>query len=291
MKDVILDNYREAGKLASAILREGAGRVRADTSIREYVESIESRVAGEGAALAFPLNVSINEAAAHDTASYDDPRVFLKGDVVKIDLGIQIEGFIADTATTVDLGKNTALVEASENALEAAIRKVAPGIQAGELGRAIQQEIELRRYRPVSNLTGHGLGQYILHRQPTIPNIAIAGGTVLEEGMVFAIEPFATTGSGHVREGTRTEIFSRISERPVRNPSARVILEKTHDRKGLPFARRWLNDRKLDLALPLLVRSGHLHAYPVLSDVQGSLVSQHEHTVIVTEDGCVVTTR
>jgi methionyl aminopeptidase len=109
--------------------------------------------------------------------------------------------------------------------------------------------------------------------------------------MVFAIEPFATTGSGHVGEKTRIEIYSQISQKPVRIPAARAILETVKDRHGLPFSRRWLKERKQDIALPTLVRSHTLHAYPVLSDIPGSLVSQHEHTVIVTADGCVVTTR
>ncbi len=214
-----------------------------------------------------------------------------KGDVAKLDLGVHIDGYIADTATTVDLGNNSLLLTASEQALEAAIKLVRPGSTAGELGAAVQHEIESRGYRPIANLTGHGLDQYVLHRAPSIPNVGIHGGIVLEEGMVFAIEPFATTGSGHVGEKTRMEIYSQISQKPVRIPAARAILETIKDRHGLPFSRRWLNERKQDLALPALVRSNILHAYPVLSDIQGSLVSQHEHTVIVTADGCVVTTR
>ncbi len=109
--------------------------------------------------------------------------------------------------------------------------------------------------------------------------------------MVFAIEPFATTGSGHVREKSKIEIYSQLSTKPVRIPAGRTILEKIQDRHGLPFSRRWLGERRLDLALPALIRSGNLHGYPVLADVPGSLVSQHEHTVIVTGDGCIVTTR
>jgi len=171
------------------------------------------------------------------------------------------------------------------------IREVKPGATAGALGAAVQKEIEGRGYRPIANLTGHGLDRYVLHRSPTIPNIGIKGGGVLEEGMVFAIEPFATTGCGHVKEKTRMEIYSQLSARPVRAPAGRIILDKIRDRNGLPFSHRWLGDRKLDLALPALVRSGNLHVYPVLSDVAGSLVSQHEHTVIVTSDGCIVTTR
>ena len=190
------------------------------------------------------------------------PGYFAKGDVAKLDLGVQVDGYIADTATTVDLGNNSLLLEASEQALDAAIRRSGPGATAGDLGHGIQEEIESRGYRPISNLTGHGLDQYVLHRSPTIPNIGINGGVVLEEGMVFAIEPFATTGSGHVGEKTRREIYSQISQKPVRIPAARAILEQVKDRHGLPFARRWLNEKKLDIALSC---TGQIAGAPCLS--------------------------
>jgi len=291
MNDEEFDKYREAGRIAAAILQEGASRITVGASYLDLVESVEARIEEEGAILAFPLNVSLNEDAAHDTASAEDPRIFQRGDVVKLDLGVHVDGYIADTATTVDLGTNSLLLQASEAALESAIAKVRPGATAGDLGAAVQQEIEKRGYRPIANLTGHGLGQFLLHRSPTIPNISNMGGPVLSEGMVFAIEPFATTGSGHVGEKVRREIYSQVSDKPVRIPAARTIMKKIEDRRGLPFSRRWLRDRKLDLALPSLVRSGILRPYPVLGDIPGSLVSQHEHTIIVTEDGCIVTTR
>jgi methionyl aminopeptidase len=291
MNDDIFEKYRDAGVLAAKILRSSAQGIRIGASYLELVESIEEQVREEGAALAFPLNLSLNEDAAHDTASPGDVRVFTKVDVAKLDLGIQIDGYIADTATTIDLGSNSLLLEASGQALDAAIKVIRPGATAGDLGAAIQKEIECRGYRPISNLTGHGLDRYILHRSPTIPNVGIHGGVVLEEGMVFAIEPFATTGSGHVGEKTRKEIYSQVSQKPVRIPLARTIMSKIKDRQGLPFARRWLDEKKLDITLPALVRAQVLHVYPVLSDIPGSLVSQHEHTVIVTSDGCIVTTR
>lgn len=291
MKDEIFEKYRQAGQLAAKILKGGAKEIRIGAPYLEIVESIESQVVKEGAGLAFPLNLSLNEDAAHDTASPKDSRVFAKGDVAKLDLGIQIDGYIADTAITVDLGTNALLAEASREALEAAIRRIRPGVSVGALGAAIQNEIESRGYRPISNLTGHGLGQYVLHRSPTIPNVGIKGGMTLEEGMVFAIEPFASTGSGHVTEKSRREIYAQISPKPVRIPSGRAIMDKIRDRRGLPFSRRWVNEKKTDIILPALVRSQVLRVYPVLSDIPGSLVSQAEHTVIVTEDGCVVTTR
>jgi len=291
MKDEIFDYYHDAGKIAAKILQRSAREIRIGGSYLDLVESIEVQVKDEGAELAFPLNLSLNEDAAHDTASAGDARVFAKGDVAKLDLGVHIDGYIADTATTIDLGNNSLLIEASEQALDAAIKAVRPGATAGEIGAAIQLEIECRGYRPISNLTGHGLDQYILHRSPTIPNVGINGGVVLEEGMVFAIEPFATTGSGHVGEKNRKEIYSHVSHKPVRVPAARAILNKVMDRHGLPFARRWLDQKKLDITLSSLVRSQVLHVYPVLADIPGSLVSQHEHTVIVTSEGCIVTTR
>ncbi|HVP96843.1 type II methionyl aminopeptidase [Methanoregula sp.] len=291
MNDDILDTYISAGKLASVILRESAQDIRAGRSFLELVESVEARVRENGADLAFPLNVSLNEDAAHDTASPGDERVFARGDVIKLDLGVQIDGYIADTATTVDLGNNALLLDASREALEAAIRIVKPGVTAGEIGAVVEKEITSRGYRPIANLTGHGLGQYVQHRDPTIPNVAINGGSVLEEGTAFAIEPFATTGSGRVGEKSRVEIYSQIAEKPVRIPSARAVMEQVKNRHGLPFSRRWLKDKKMEFALPGLARSQILHGYPVLADVPGSLVSQHEHTIIVTADGCIVTTR
>ena len=291
MKDTVLEAYTEAGRVASRILREGTAMVRVDGSILSVVEAVEARVREEGAGLAFPLNLSLNEDAAHDTATPGDPRVFRKGDMVKMDLGVQLDGYIADTAATVDLGDNPRLVEASREALEAAIARVRPGVTTGELGAVIQGEIEGRGFRPVANLTGHGLDRYRIHGPPTIPNIAIQGGAVVQEGMAFAIEPFASTGTGMVSDAPRIQIFQQIAEKPVRLPAAREILARVKDRNGLPFARRWLDGPRVEIGLATLVRASILHAYPVLHDTPGSLVSQAEHTLIVTADGALVTTR
>ncbi len=290
MNDTELDLYREAGALAARLLRKGRDEVRIGASVFTAVETIESMVPEAGADLAFPLNLSINENAAHDTAMEGDNREFRAGDVVKLDLGVHIEGYIADTATTIDLGDNARLVEASERALAAAIEQAKAGAPVVEIGRAIQAEIEVRGYRPVANLSGHGLAPYQIHTDPHIPNIASGSGATIPPGTVFAIEPFATSGSGMVSEGHRVEIFQQVAVRPVRLPAARRLLDQIRERKGLPFARRWMGSDKRDIALGALVRSGVLRAYPVLHDVPGSLVSQHEHTLIVLEGECIVTT-
>lgn len=291
MKDEVLDAYLEAGRIASRVLARSLPLVKAGAPFAGVVEEVEDQVRSAGAGLAFPLNLSLNEAAAHDTASEGDDRVFRAGDVVKMDLGVHLDGYIADTAGTVDLGENAPLVQASRAALEKAISLVRPGVSTGDLGGAIQAEIEALGFRPVANLTGHGLGRFEIHTPPTVPNVRVNGGAVLREGMVFAIEPFATTGTGLVSDGPRVQIFQQTGDRPARLPAAKRLLDQVRERHGLPFARRWIRGEKLDMTLASLVRSGHLHAYPVLRDVPGSLVSQAEHTVIVTGDGCIVTTR
>ncbi len=291
MNDEAYDAYREAGVLAKKILHHGASLVKEGASLLEMVEVTEAMVIEEGADLAFPLNVSLNEVAAHDTAMPGDERTFSRGDLVKVDLGVQIDGYIADTALTVDLGDHADLVEASRAALEAAIAIVRPGITTGEIGTIIQATIEEHNYKPVANLTGHGLDRYDLHSEPTIPNIAMVGGAVIEEGMAFAIEPFVTTGSGRISEGSRVEIYQQIAARPARLPSAKRVLKTARPRRGLPFARRWVPGDKVDIGLMNLVQSGILHPFPVLHDIPGSFVSQAEHTLIVTADGCEVTTR
>ncbi|WP_292394966.1 type II methionyl aminopeptidase [Methanoculleus sp. UBA303] len=291
MDDEVYDAYHEAGTLAQKVLHRGSGLVKEGANLLDMVEATEAMVTEEGALLAFPLNVSFNEAAAHDTAMPGDERTFSRGDLIKVDLGVQIDGYIADTAMTVDLGDHAPLVEASRKALDAAIAAVRPGVAAGELGTVIQATIEEHGYKPVANLTGHGLDRYNLHTRPTIPNVAMAGGAVIEEGMVFAIEPFATTGSGKIGEATRVEIYQQIAARPARLPSAKRVLETARPRRGLPFARRWVPGDKVEIGLLALVRAGILHPFPMLHDVPGSFVSQAEHTLIVTDGGCEVTTR
>ena len=243
-----------------------------------------------GFGIAFPANISLNEAAAHDTPSPDDTRIFTTGDMVKLDIGVHLDGYIADTACTVDLGDQPLLCEASIAARDAAIAFVRPGVAIGELGSIVAQEIKSRGFLPVANLTGHGLDQYCLHKGPNVPNIPGSGGAILEEDMVVAIEPFATTGTGFVHDGRREEIFGQLVNRPVRLPAARKILKEVEERKGLPFARRHLHVKSADLGLARLIHDGILRPYPVLSDVSGSYISQAEHTMIVTADGCIVTT-
>ncbi len=290
MNEEVFERYIQAGKAASTILRKGSDLIKPDVSLAETADQVEQMVIDAGLGVAFPVNISLNESAAHDTPSPGDERIFKAGDMVKLDLGAHLDGYIADTAMTIDLGDQKQLVEASLAARDAAIALVRPGISIGELGTAVAYEIGSRGFRPIANLTGHGLDQFRLHMGPNVPNIGGVGGAVLEEGMAIAIEPFATTGTGYVSDLKRVEIYSQRLWRPVRMPASRKILSEIEPLQGLPFARRHLKTAKPDFALTRLVREGVLHAYPVLADIPGSYVSQSEHTMIVTSDGCIVTT-
>lgn len=287
----ILKNYRDAGRILAQIIEEAKAKVEVDVPLIEVAELVESSIRAQGAKPAFPCNISLNRVAAHYTPAPKDQSTFGES-MAKLDIGVHIDGYIADAAVTVDLSGHSELLDASQAALDAALDLVGPGTNTSEIGAAIEQAISGYGYKPVSNLTGHGLERYCSHAEPAIPNRAVERGAILKEGDVFAIEPFATDGSGKISEAPSTEIFGFNSHRPVRSAHARNLakhIEKNYG--GLPFARRWLAGERIDYALMQLLKVGAIHRYPVLWEVEGALVSQAEHTVIVLEEGCEVITR
>ena len=239
----------------------------------------------------FPVTSPGTRVAAHYTPGPKDESTFGES-MTKLDIGVHVDGYIADAAITVDLGGHPELVEASQAALDAAIELVTPGANTADIGAAIERAITGYGFKPVANLTGHGLERWVGHAGPIIPNKVLDRGTTLKEGDVIAIEPFATNGSGRISEAPQTEIFGFSGHRPVRSSQARELSKGIQEKyKTLAFARRWLVGERIDYALSQLLRAGIIHSYPVLWEVEGALVSQAEHTVIVLENGCEVTTR
>jgi methionyl aminopeptidase len=285
------EKHREAGEILAQVRGEAADMVDVGVSHLEVAEFAEDRIRELGGKPAFPVNISIDEEAAHATPSADDDSTFGE-EMINLDIGVHVDGWLADTAVTVDLSGNPELAEAPAEALEAAIDVVEPGVETGEIGAAIEEVIESYDYNPVVNLTGHGLGHWDQHTAPNIPNRAVSQGTTLEVGDVVAIEPFATDGTGKVSEGAEEEIFALERERTVRNRQARQALEQiTEEFRTLPFATRWIESGRAEMALRRLKSQDIVHGYPVLKEDDGKLVSQKEHTLIVTPDGCEVTTR
>jgi methionyl aminopeptidase len=291
LTDEQFEKHREAGEILAQVRAETADRVEVGANHLEVAEFAENRIRELGGEPAFPVNISIDEEAAHATPAPGEETTFGE-EMINLDIGVHIDGWLADTAVTVDLSGHAELAEAPAEALDAAIEIIEPGVETGEIGAEIEDVIDGYGYNPVVNLSGHGLGHWEQHTDPNIPNRAVAQGVELEVGDVVAIEPFATDGGGKVNEGADEEIFALEQEASVRNRDARDALEQiVEEFKTLPFARRWLDTRRSEMALRRLQRQNVVHGYPVLKEDDGCLVSQKEHTVIITEDGCEVTTR
>ncbi len=295
MEKEIFDNYVKAGHIASQVRDEFREKIKPEISLLEIANAVESRIRELGGEPAFPVNISVNNVAAHYTPPAGDETAFKQGDMVKLDIGVHVNGYIGDTATTIYLGddeKESQLVLASKKALEEALKIVKPGTKISEIGEAVEKAITEMGFKPISNLTGHGLDQYDLHAEPQIPNVKITSGYELKEDQIIAIEPFASSGDGYVRESGETLIYMILYPHPVRNPEARQIIKRMAVRQGLPFAKRWLqiSDIKLRLALRELKMRNAIHEYPILKDRDDCKISQHEHTIIVMEKP-VVTTR
>ncbi|MFB6188118.1 MAG: type II methionyl aminopeptidase [Halobacteriaceae archaeon] len=291
LSESAVESYREAGEILQTVLEETVDRVEQGKTHLDIAEFAENRITELGGKPAFPLNISVNEEASHASPSRDDETAFGE-DMICLDIGVHVDGWIADAATTVDFTDNRELVEAADEALDAALDMIEPQVHTGEIGTEIEDVINAYGYNPVVNLTGHGLAQYDAHTGPSIPNRAVSSGTELEPGDVIAIEPFATTGTGKVTEGAKTEIYSLENDRSVRNRRARQLLDTIRDEyQRLPFAARWLNGSRTDMAIQRLETQGILTSYPVLKEDDTALVSQSEETVIVTSDGCEIITR
>ncbi|MFB6130207.1 MAG: type II methionyl aminopeptidase [Salinigranum sp.] len=285
-----VEKYREAGEVLRTVLDESAELVEPGASLLEVAEYAESRIEELADGCAFPANISLNEEASHATPARDDDAVFGE-DMVCLDCGVHVDGYIADAAVTVDLSGNGELVEAAEEALDAALEVIGPGVDTGDVGAEIEDVIRSYGYTPVLNLSGHGVAQYDAHTGPNIPNRGVDRGVELEVGDVVAVEPFATDGRGKVSESAKEEIYGLENERSVRNRQARKALDQiTSEYRTLPFAARWIEGPRAEMALRRLKQAGVIHGYPVLKEEDGRLVSQAEHTVIVTEDGCEITT-
>ena len=291
-----LEKWREAGKLAHDALHFGKKLIEEGKSMLDITEKIENYVYRNGGKLAFPTNLAINNVGAHWTPSTKTTEKFQKGDLVKLDVGVHIDGYIGDNALTVEVGteKYGKLIDTSREALNAAIEVAGPGINVGMIGYAVQTTIENRGYKPIANLTGHGIKRYNLHSGISVPNVKENGGAVLKPGDIIAIEPFVTDGAGRVGGKRNSNIYHVRQVRNIRDEkAAEMIDEIQHRYKGLPFAERWLHDIQTNDAansLTKLMRVGIVSYYPVLDELGKGMVAQSEHTVLITNSGSEVLT-
>ncbi|MDH3191367.1 MAG: type II methionyl aminopeptidase [Nitrosopumilus sp.] len=293
-----LEEYIKAGKIAAEVREMIREKNWIGKTVYEICEEVEGEIRKRGAKCAFPVNTSINEIAAHYTAEPNDPITITDSDLVKIDLGAQINGYIADTAVTVCYdAQYDGMVQAAEEALSNAMLMIKGGVKASDIGRTIETTIKQMGYKPIANLSGHSLEQYTIHAGRSIPNIWSIGGFSLSENTAYACEPFVTTrdGGGFVRNGKIKNIFALNSRKKTKDEEADKLLDYIWENFNmLPFALRWITkeweEKKARGILEYLVSKKAVQAYPVLIEVNEQRVAQAEHTFIPNENGVTVTT-
>jgi methionyl aminopeptidase len=291
--------YLQAGKITAKVRDSASKKYHVGSTLFEICESIEAQIRSMNAEPAFPVNTSVNEIAAHYTAEPNDATLVKEGDVLKIDIGVHIDGYIADTAVTVCYNpKYEALVSTAETALGEAVRIARANTRASDIGRVIEATITKFGFKPIQNLSGHSLQQYTIHAGKSIPNIWTRGSSfALLPNEAYAIEPFVTTkdGQGLVYEGQMKNIFGITSRKPLKDKEADNLLGIIWGQyKTLPFALRWLTDKydekDLRRLVDLLIRKKNVHAYPILIEGHNKVVVQAEHTLIPTESGVNIIT-
>lgn len=304
----MIDSYIQAGKIVSKIRSDASEMIKEGCLVLDLVEYVEGEILKQGAGIAFPCNVSLNEIAAHYTSPAEDKTAIHAGDLVKLDLGAMINGCIADSAVTVmaegniderftqdQINENQELIEASAAGLEAAIATVRAGVELNKIGAAVHEAINDFDFNPIFNLMGHSLEQYNLHAGISVPNYDNNDTFKLDEGQAVAIEPFATTGIGHVNDAPGHYIYSYMANKPFRMKSTQKVLTYIqNNNQYVPFSGRWITDkfgeRRGGIALKQLSDAMAIYPYAPLKEKQGCFVSQKEHTLIVEKEGCTVTT-
>jgi len=294
----VFQKYRLAGKIAKEVREEARKAVQEGMLIIDLCEKTESLIREKRGKPAFPCNVSVNETAAHYTSPPQDKRTIPENSVVKIDIGVHVDGYIADTAVTVCFNPEYAgLVDAAEEALKRAVEILRPGLSISRFGSTIQKVIKARGFKPISNLTGHEVGRYVIHAGKSLPNVFHVSTSRVNVGEIYGVEPFVTVAEavGRVESGKEAHIFRFSKHKSLRDPYAKRLLNHIKENfQTLPFTERWLQGclppSRYKAAFSELLSSKALMSYPVFIEASGKPVAQAEHTVLLVRDGCIVLT-
>jgi methionyl aminopeptidase len=285
MNEEAIKKQKEALEKMRIVLEYAKTLIKPNVKILEIAEAIEKKILEVGAKPAFPVNIGINEIAAHYTPSIDDQTILKEGDMVKVDIGLHIDGYISDSAFTIFIGKSShPMIEAAKKAVEEARKILRENVKIREISEVIENVVLSSGFNVVRNLTGHFLDRYVVHGV-SIPNVKNEIDIPIPKGQAIAIEVFVTNGSGWVKESSEVQIFQFKEDKGCRIKEGKRILEMAiKDFEGLPFAKRWLKNiskAKLDLAIKDLMERGCLIDYPVLKEESNSLVAQWEESFIV----------
>ncbi|MFX1279989.1 MAG: type II methionyl aminopeptidase [Promethearchaeota archaeon] len=304
MNEKYIQDYIKAGKAVIAAKKLASQIIKPGVLLLDIANQCEAELIKNGCELSFPINLSLNEIAAHYSPPIDDDMVVPENGLLKIDIGAHFNGYIADSAFTINIDGDPKLqnyVDAAKEALDAAIELFKPGVKLYELGEAIAQKILNRGLRPITNLGGHELKQYNLHAGPFIPNYKEKlHDQILKPGDAYACEPFATSGVGKVENGNSSYIY-RFARKVKKNVpyTEQVYMNKIETNfKQLPFSPRWIDNNNLfpnqniQTIIDSLLRRKILDKYPILIEKSKEPVAQEEHTIILDMDGKkIVTTK
>lgn len=293
-----LEKFRLSGKILRETREEVRNFVHEDMPIIEICEKAERLIREKGGKPAFPCNVSINEIAAHYTSPPNDNRRIPRKSIVKVDIGVHVDGYLTDTAVTICFNPEyKSLVDTAEQALKTAINSIHPEMSTSKLGAIIEKTIKSHGFKPISNLTGHQVGRYLVHAGTSLPNVAQLSFSKIKLSEVYAIEPFVTLPDavGRVEDGEEATIFRFLKSKSLKNPYAKQLLKHIEENfRTLPFAERWLQGivpkGHYREAFRELLSSKALMGYPIFVEVSRKPVAQAEHTVLIVEDGCVILT-
>lgn len=293
-----LAKLRVSGRILRETREEIKEFVRESMPIIEICERAENLIRKKGGKPAFPCNVSINEIAAHYTSPPDDTKKVPEKAIVKVDIGAHVDGYVTDTAVTVCFDPEyDGLVETAERALEKAVESICAGMSTSKLGTIIESTIKSRGFKPISNLTGHSVGRYLVHAGTSLPNVSQIFSSKIKVGVAYAIEPFVTVSNavGKVEDEAGSTIFRFVKSRPQKNPYAKMLSKYIEENfRTLPFAERWLQGvvpaEHYKEAFRQILKSKAIMDYPIFVEASRKPVAQAEHTVLIVEDGRVVLT-
>jgi methionyl aminopeptidase len=285
-------NWRRAGVVAREALDLARPMVKPGTLVIDIIDTVENYIRENSSGTSFPCNVALNNIAAHYTSPLNDETVIEEGDLVTVDCGSHVDGCIADTAFTIALNPDhESLVKASVDATNVAIQMMRPGAKLNTIGALIEDTIKSAGFEPIKQLSGHQLKEYELHAEKQVPCVSGKSEVLVEEGEAYAIETFASTGSGNITDLPRPLIYQLLPVRvPVRFRGTKQFLGIARkEYKEFPFAKRWIAQQmsaaSLEMAIRELEKNGALFGHKILAEEKGEFVSQHEHTVIITERG------
>lgn len=294
-----IEKFHLSGRILRETREEMKCYVKENMLVIDVCEKTEGLIRVKGGKPAFPCNVSINEVTAHYTSPPNDTLTIPEGSTVKVDLGVQVDGYVTDTAFTASFSpEGKSMANTAEAALKTAVANIHGDMMLGKIGGIIETAIRNRGFKPISNLTGHSVGRYLIHAGTSIPNIAQPLSLAkIRSGEIYAIEPFVTLPDaiGRVDDSPQTTIYRLVKAKSVKDDSARKLLKHIETNfRTLPFAERWLIDvvpkEKHKAAFKELISSKSIMSYPVFIEASGKPVAQAEHTVLIKDSGAEVLT-